>query len=78
MLESLDKKLTIFMKNKILQILLVILSVIGLNIIANRFFFRIDLTQEKRYTIHDATKNLLGNLQEIGRASCRERVLMPV
>ena len=40
------------------------LSVVGLNIIANRLFFRIDLTQEKRYTIHDATKNLLGNLQD--------------
>ena len=52
------------MKNKILQILLVMLSVIGLNIIANRFFFRIDLTQERRYTIHEATKNLLGNLQD--------------
>ena len=52
------------MKNKILQILLVMLSVIGLNIIANRFFFRIDLTQEKRYTIHEATKNLLSNLQD--------------
>jgi ABC-2 type transport system permease protein len=52
------------MKNKTLQILIVILSVIGLNILANYFFFRIDLTQEKRYTIHEATKNLLGNLQD--------------
>jgi ABC-2 type transport system permease protein len=52
------------MQNKTLQILLVILSVIGLNVLANYFFFRIDLTQEKRYTIKDATKNLLSNLQD--------------
>ena len=52
------------MKNKILQILLVIVAIIGLNFLANRFFFRIDLTQEKRYTIHDATKKLLENLPD--------------
>ena len=64
MLESLDNHITIVMKNKVLQIFIVILSIVGLNILANRFFFRIDLTQEKRYTIHDATKNLLNNLQD--------------
>ena len=52
------------MKNKILQILLVIAAVVGLNILANYFFFRIDLTEEKRFTINDATKNLLKNLDD--------------
>ncbi len=52
------------MKNKILQILLVIAAVIGLNVLANYFFFRIDLTEEKRFTINDATKNLLKNLDD--------------
>ena len=52
------------MKNKILQILIVIAVVIGLNIFANYFFFRIDLTEEKRFTINDATKNLLRNLDD--------------
>lgn len=52
------------MKNKILQILLVIAVVVGLNVLANYFFFRIDLTEEKRFTINDATKNLLKNLED--------------
>ena len=52
------------MKNKILQILLVIAAFIGLNVLANYFFFRIDLTEEKRFTINDATKNLLKNLDD--------------
>ena len=52
------------MKNKILQIVLVIAAVIGLNVLANRFFFRVDLTEEKRFTINDATKNLLKNLDD--------------
>ncbi len=52
------------MKNRILQIFLIITAIIGLNLLANRFFFRIDLTQEKRYTIHEATKSLLTNLPD--------------
>jgi ABC-2 type transport system permease protein len=52
------------MKNKLIQILLVVVAVIGLNVLANRFFFRIDLTEEKRFTINDATKNLLQNLDD--------------
>ncbi|MES2520478.1 MAG: gliding motility-associated ABC transporter substrate-binding protein GldG [Bacteroidota bacterium] len=52
------------MKNKILQILLVIGAIIGLNVLANQFFFRVDLTEEKRFTINDATKNLLKNLDD--------------
>jgi ABC-2 type transport system permease protein len=52
------------MKNKILQIVLVIAGFIGLNLLTNRFFFRLDLTQEKRYTISDATQNLLKNLED--------------
>ncbi|WP_192820597.1 gliding motility-associated ABC transporter substrate-binding protein GldG [Rufibacter sp. LB8] len=34
-----------------------------LNFVANRYFFRIDLTQDKRYSISEQTKNLLANLQ---------------
>lgn len=52
------------MKNKIIQILLVVGAIIGLNILANQFFFRVDLTEEKRFTINDATKNLLKNLDD--------------
>ena len=52
------------MKNKILQIFFVIATVVGLNILANHFFFRLDLTEEKRFTINNATKNLLKNLDD--------------
>jgi ABC-2 type transport system permease protein len=52
------------MKNKLIHILLVVAAVIGVNILGNRFFFRIDLTEEKRFTINDATKNLLQNLDD--------------
>lgn len=31
--------------------------------VANRFQFRLDMTEEKRYSISDATKNLLGRLE---------------
>jgi len=36
----------------------------GLNWLASLFFFRWDLTEDKRYTISDATKQLLGNLDK--------------
>ncbi len=36
-----------------------------LNVIAGSFFFRIDLTEEKRYTITDATKETLENLEDV-------------
>ena len=52
------------MRNKLIQIILVIAAVIGSNVLANHFFFRIDLTEEKRFTINDATKNLLKNLED--------------
>src|SRR5688572_25995158 len=38
--------------------------VILLNLLATKFFFRIDLTEEKRYTIKDQTRELLNSLDE--------------
>jgi gliding-associated putative ABC transporter substrate-binding component GldG len=35
-----------------------------LNFVAQRFFFRLDLTEEKRYTMSPATKQLLSNLKQ--------------
>ena len=52
------------MKNKVLVLLGFIVAVIGINILAKMFFFRVDLTEEKRYTIADATKNLLNKLDD--------------
>lgn len=43
---------------------LVILAVVLANIIAQHLFFRIDLTQERLYTLSDGTKNMLRALPE--------------
>jgi gliding-associated putative ABC transporter substrate-binding component GldG len=55
------------MKNKksILTYILLIIGVIILfNILADRFFLRLDFTADKRYTLSQATKNILGSLNE--------------
>lgn len=50
------------MKSNLARITLFIGILVGINVIAAFIFFRWDLTQEKRYTISDATKKLLQNL----------------
>jgi gliding-associated putative ABC transporter substrate-binding component GldG len=45
-------------------ILLTVGVVVLINILANRFFVRLDLTQDNRYTLSRATKELLRNLEE--------------
>ncbi|MFY7827785.1 MAG: gliding motility-associated ABC transporter substrate-binding protein GldG [Flectobacillus sp.] len=52
------------MKNKIVQFVIALGLLIGLNILANYYFFRLDLTEEGRYTISPATKSLLENLED--------------
>lgn len=44
--------------------LFLILVLLGINFLAARFHSRIDLTKEKRYTLSNATRQLLGNLDE--------------
>ncbi len=48
----------------VLQLTIVILSVWLANQLADRFKVRIDLTEEKRYTISESTKTLLRELEE--------------
>ncbi|MCK6605593.1 MAG: Gldg family protein [Ignavibacteriaceae bacterium] len=43
---------------------LLIIITIAVNIISSQFFFRLDLTSDKSYTLSDATKNLLGELKD--------------
>lgn len=52
------------MKQQLIKISVLIAILIGINLLASFIFVRWDLTQEKRYTISDATKNLLQNLDE--------------
>ena len=40
------------------------LLLILVNVVCNRFFFRIDLTEEGRFTVTDAGKSLLANLED--------------
>jgi len=52
-------------KNSIVNYLLVLLGVLVLvNILANRFFLRLDLTEDQRYTLSAATLNILSELDE--------------
>lgn len=48
----------------LLEILVLILFLILLNLVGQRYFFRIDLTEEKRYTLSQASIQILENLEE--------------
>ena len=48
-----------------LQLLLVIVTIVVANLISSVFFTRLDLTAEKRYTLSDATKEILTELDDI-------------
>ena len=50
------------MKNTILRLILLIAVLAGINWLASVLFFRWDLTEDKRYSISDATKQLLNDL----------------
>ncbi|MBE0662229.1 MAG: Gldg family protein [Bacteroidales bacterium] len=55
------------MKNKrriTLQLLMILGVVILINIVSDRFFVRVDLTQDQRYTLSDATRNILRDLKQ--------------
>lgn len=52
------------MKKTIFRFLFVLILLAGLNWLASVLFFRWDLTEDKRYTISDATKQLLSNLDK--------------
>ena len=52
-------------KQKILrQSIVLVILVIGINYVASDWFFRIDLTSEKRYSLSDNTKDLFEDLEE--------------
>lgn len=55
------------MKNKrriTLQLLMILGVVILINIVSDRFFVRVDLTQDQRYTLSPATRNILRDLKQ--------------
>jgi ABC-2 type transport system permease protein len=52
-------------KRDILSLILAIVIVMLLNFVGSFVFHRFDLTAEKRYTLSDATKKLLGKLNDV-------------
>lgn len=52
------------MKNTVLRFVLLVVVLAGINWLASAFFLRWDLTEDKRYSISEATKQLLGSLDK--------------
>ena len=48
----------------IVQLVVLFLGLLLINILAQNYFFRLDLTAEKRYTITESSKTILENLEE--------------
>lgn len=53
------------MIKKSLHIILFVVAVIAVYFISERYFFRIDLTSEKRYSLSDNTKHLLQSMDKV-------------
>ncbi len=52
-------------KNKLhITVLLVIAIIIVVNMLADQFYFRLDFTEDRQYTLSKATKDILKDLQE--------------
>ena len=52
------------MKSSLLRTLTIIAALVVVNVLSAFVFFRLDLTQEKRFTLSDATQRLLTNLPD--------------
>ncbi|SDE63462.1 gliding-associated putative ABC transporter substrate-binding component GldG [Dyadobacter soli] len=52
------------MKRNLTRFVLLVVVLAGINWLASSFFFRWDLTEDKRYSISDATKTLLTSLEK--------------
>ena len=53
-------------RNKaLLNVLIVFIALLLVNIVANSFFHRFDLTKEKRFTLSESTERLLDRLDDI-------------
>ena len=51
-------------KSIINYLIIIFIILILINILASRFFFRLDFTQENQYTLSTATKTMLGSLDD--------------
>ena len=60
-----DKRKRNIRQNHFLQLLLVIVGIVIINLVSNIYYDRYDLTSEKRYTLSEATKEVLTELDDI-------------
>ncbi len=51
--------------NSILLVAIVLSLLVLINVIAQGFFFRIDLTADRQFTLTDATKNVVSNIDDV-------------
>ncbi len=58
------KKRVSYKIQNIIQLSMLFAIIVLVNVISSRFFTRIDLTSEKRYTISEATRELIRNIDE--------------
>lgn len=52
-------------KSHLLQLSLTVLIILLLGFVSSRVFFRLDLTTDKRYSMHASTRNALENIEDI-------------
>lgn len=51
-------------KNTVVNVILLIAVIVFVNLVSNYLYFRLDLTEDKRYTLGNATKEILKNIEE--------------
>ena len=52
-------------KSHLVQLLMSVLIVILLGFVSSRVFFRLDLTTDKRYSMHSSTRGAIKNIEDI-------------
>lgn len=52
-------------KNRIISLLLIVGIIVVINMLSKQFFVRLDVTEEKQYTLSQATKDILKNLPDL-------------
>ena len=51
------------MKKTNITIVLIIAILVFANLVSKQYFFRLDLTEDKQYTLSDATENIMASLE---------------
>ncbi|NQZ74531.1 MAG: Gldg family protein, partial [Ekhidna sp.] len=52
-------------KTIIVQLVIIVAIVVVANLLSNSVYFRLDFTEDQRYTLSDASKDILKNLDDV-------------